>query len=162
MMTTKRITLIAVLAAIGVIGRIYMQFIPSVQPVTAIIIISSYYLGAGSAMLLAILTTYLSNMVLGMGFWTIWQIVAWVSIAGFASLFGKLSVRRAFPILLCLGIGAGFFYGFIFSLLNYVVSGKFIAYYLAGLPFDVNHAIGNAIFIFLLYKPLSYIFKKNL
>lgn len=157
---TNRITLIAVLAAISVIGRVAFQFIPNVQPVTALIIISAFYLGPVSAMLLAIVSTYVSNMVMGMGLWTIWQIVAWVIIAAFGSLLGKIRFKRPLIPLMLMGTFAGFFYGLIMSLVNYLVSGKFLGYYLAGLPFDFNHAIGNAIFIFILYKPISLVFEQ--
>src|SRR5699024_10562755 len=52
------------------------------------------------------------------------------------------------------------FYGFIISLTTYHVTGQFIPYYLLGLPFDTNHAFGNAVFVTLLYPIISRFFKK--
>jgi len=152
MLTTNRITLIAVLAAISVIGRMTFGFIPNFQPVTALIIISAFYLGPISAMFLAIVSTYVSNMVMGMGLWTVWQIIAWIIIAGFGSILGKIGLKRPLIPLMLMAILSGFFYGLIMSLVNYFVTGKFLGYYLAGIPFDFNHAVGNAIFIFIPLK----------
>src|SRR5690625_7105863 len=76
-MSVYRLTLLAILAALGVVGRSLFVFLPNVQPVTAIIIICGIILGPISAFVLSILITFLSNMLLGMGIWTVWQIISW-------------------------------------------------------------------------------------
>ncbi|GAE91325.1 hypothetical protein JCM21714_273 [Gracilibacillus boraciitolerans JCM 21714] len=55
------------LAAICVIGRIGFQFLPNIQPVTTIIIITSAMLGVFPGISIAIISTYLTNLFLGMG-----------------------------------------------------------------------------------------------
>ncbi|GGM22630.1 hypothetical protein GCM10011351_05550 [Paraliobacillus quinghaiensis] len=159
---TYKITLIAMLAALSVVGRVSFQFLPNIQPVTTIIIISGFFLGIIPAILLAVLSTYLSNLFLGMGIWTVWQIIAWALIGMGSGLLGKFSVKYPTFLLTAFGLFAGFFYGAVFALTNYFISGKFLGYYLAGLPFDFYHAIGNSFFVVLLYKPLALIFKKYL
>ena len=161
---THQITLIAMLAAISVVGRVAFQFLPNIQPVTTIIIISGFFLGTVPAILLAVLSTYLSNLFLGMGIWTIWQIVAWSLIGIGSGVLGKFSFTVKHPIISLTTYAAfsGFFYGAIFAVTNYFISGYFVGYYLASLPFDFNHALGNVIFIILLYKPLAVIFKRFL
>lgn len=159
-MNTYKLTLLALLAALAIVGRIAVSPIPNVQPVTSILIIAGVFLGPISAFLLAILITFLSNIVLGMGIWTIWQIMSWGIIGVLSGLIGKFFKRTPLFLLIIFSIFCGYLYGFIISLTTYQISGKFWAYYIAGLPFDTNHAVGNAIFIILLYPTIAYFFKK--
>src|SRR5690625_2342428 len=111
-------------------------------------------------MILSFLITFLSNMSLGMGVWTVWQIISWSIIGLLSGLLGKFYKNIPLYIIIIFSVFSGYLYGFIISLTTYQVTGMFWPYYLAGLPFDTNHAIGNAIFIVLLYPIISYFFKK--
>lgn len=159
-MKTYKLTLIAILASLAVAGRYVFVFWPNVQPVTAIIIICGVLLGPGEAIVLAILVTFLSNMLLGMGIWTVWQIISWGIIGLLAGIIGKFTKRIPLYALILFGLFSGYFYGFIISLTTYQVSGKFWPYYLLGLPFDTNHAIGNAVFIGLLYPIIKVLIQR--
>ena len=159
-MNTYKLTMLALLAAIGVIGRAALAFIPNVQPVTSIIIIAGVMLGPLAAIVLAVLITFLSNIILGMGIWTVWQVVSWGIIGLLSGVLGKFFKNIPLYMIVLLAIFSGYFYGFIISLTTYQVTGMFWPYYLAGLPFDTNHAIGNAIFIILLYPTITYFVKK--
>lgn len=144
----------------AVVGRSAFAFLPNVQPVTAIIIICGLFLGPVSAIILAILTTFLSNMLLGMGIWTVWQVISWAIIGLLSGLLGMIPRKIPIFLIVLFAIFSGYFYGFMISLTTYQVTGHFWPYYLAGLPFDTNHAIGNAIFIVLLYPIISHFLKK--
>lgn len=144
----------------AVVGRSAFAFLPNVQPVTAIIIICGLFLGPVSAIILAILTTFLSNMLLGMGIWSVWQVISWGIIGLLSGLLGMIPRKIPIFLIVLFAIFSGYFYGFIISLTTYQVTGHFWPYYLAGLPFDTNHAIGNAIFIVLLYPIFSHFLKK--
>ncbi|MBM7598329.1 energy-coupling factor transport system substrate-specific component [Virgibacillus halotolerans] len=159
-MNTYKLTLLALLAAMAVVGRSVFAFLPNVQPVTSIIIICGLFLGPFSAIILAILTTFLSNMLLGMGIWTIWQVISWGIIGLISGLLGMIPRKIPIFLIVLFAIFSGYFYGFIISLTTYQITGKFWPYYLAGLPFDTNHAIGNAVFIILLYPIISHFLKK--
>lgn len=159
-MNTYKLTLIAIFAALAVVGRYAFSFIPNVQPVTAMIIICGVLLGAGAAVILSLVVTFLSNIILGMGIWTIWQIISWGIIGILAGMLGKYVKELHTFYLILFGIFSGYFYGFIISLVTYQATGKFWPYYLLGLPFDTYHAIGNGIFILLLYPLIKYLLKK--
>ncbi|GAA0599647.1 hypothetical protein GCM10009001_14950 [Virgibacillus siamensis] len=158
-MNTYKLTLLAVLAALAVVGRSVFAFLPNVQPVTSLIIICGLLLGPFAAILLAILTTFLSNMLLGMGIWTVWQIVSWGLIGLLSGLLGKYPKKIPFWIIVVFSIFSGFLYGFVISLMTYSIAGEFWPYYLAGLPFSVNHAVGNAMFMIVFYPIISHLFK---
>ena len=159
-MNTYKLTLLALLAALAVVGRIAFSFLPGIQPITSIIIICGIILGPIAAIFLTLLTTFLSNMLLGMGIWTIWQVVSWSIIGLLSGLMGKMISKISMPILLIYAIFCGYFYGFIISLTTYQITGSFIPYYLMGLLFDTYHAIGNAVFMLFLYPIIRYFFKK--
>ncbi|MGP4107398.1 ECF transporter S component [Virgibacillus sp. L01] len=158
-MNTYKLTLLALLAALAVVGRFAFAFLPNVQPVTSLIIVCGLLLGPVAAILLAILTTFLSNMILGMGIWTIWQVVAWALIGILSGFLGKYPAKIPGFILVFFAIISGYLYGFIISLTTYSVTGKFLPYYLAGLPFDTYHAIGNGVFMILLYPVIAHFFR---
>lgn len=160
-MNIYKITLIAILATLAVVGRVVFAYIPNVQPVTSVVILGGYFLGPIAGITLAIVVTFLSNIVLGTGIWTIWQIISWGLIGLMSGIIGKYVKNMPTYLIIILAIFSGYFYGFILSLVNYQISGQgFFAYYLAGLPFDTSHAIGNALFMIALFPPISFIFKK--
>lgn len=157
-MNSYKLTIISLLASIAIVGRFAFSIIPNVQPVTTIIIIGGIILGPIPAIILAILITYLSNLFLGMGIWTIGQIIAWSSIGLLSGLLGKLKLKLSTLVLF--SILTGYLYGFIISLTTYTVAGKFLPYYLAGLPFDTYHALGNGLFMAILYPTVSMLLYK--
>ncbi|GIP61748.1 hypothetical protein J32TS6_03030 [Virgibacillus pantothenticus] len=159
-MNTYKLTLIAILAALAVIGRYWFAFLPNVQPVTAIIIIAGVILGPVSALLLTVIVVLVSNMLLGMGIWTIWQMISWGMIGAISGWIGKIFPRTPFLFLVIFSIFTGYFYGFIISLTTYQITGSFWSYYISGLPFDTNHAIGNAVFMLMFYPLITYLIKK--
>ncbi|RDW22020.1 ECF transporter S component [Oceanobacillus chungangensis] len=159
-MNTYKLTLLALLAALAIVGRVVFQFIPNAQPVTSLVIICGILLGPLSAFILAILTTFLSNMLLGMGIWTIWQIISWGLIGLISGILSKVLKKVPMIVIVLFAFLSGYLYGFIISLTTYQVSGHFWPYYIAGLPFDTSHAIGNVVFIIIFYPIISLLMKK--
>lgn len=159
--SVRRMTIIALLTSLLTIGRIWFAVIPNVQPNTTILILASFVLGPIQGLLLAILSTITTNLVLGHGLWSFGQMVAWGLIAVMSGILGRY--RHKIPwLLLTLYAGfCGFLFGFIMSvLMGGIIMQKFWPYYLAGLPFDLNHAIGNVVFFVVLYKPLLFVMEQ--
>ncbi len=150
------------LIALSVVGRVVFTFIPNVQPTTAIIIITSLFLGPIYGVVVAAFSAILSNLVMGMGLWTIGQIIAWGLIGLLSGVLRKYRERIPVLVLAIYAVFCGFLYGFVISVPLYLFSGKFLAYYIAGLPFDMSHAIGNGAFFLILYPILRLLFLKNL
>ncbi|MBU5265381.1 ECF transporter S component [Virgibacillus proomii] len=159
-MNTYKLTLLAILAAIAIVGRYWFSFIPNVQPVTSIIIIAGLLLGPVSAVILTFIITFVSNILLGMGIWMVWQIISWGIIGILSGWMGKVFHHISLPFLLLFAIFSGYFYGFIISLITYQITGAFWPYYISGLPFDTNHAIGNAVFMVLFYPAIPFLIQK--
>lgn len=159
-MKLNRLTLMSMLIALAVVGRISFTFIPNVQPTTVIIIVSSFILSPVEAVIVATLSAVVSNMFLGFGVWTIWQAVTWSVIGLISGLIGKVHHKIPLPILAIYGGFCGLLYGFLISLMSSTVFENFWGYYLAGLPFDISHAVGNTLFLFMFYPVFFKVYKK--
>ncbi len=154
-METRKITLCALLIALSVVGRMTFTFIPNVQPVTVLIIVTSFVLGPLYGVIVACLSTWITNLLLGMGLWTVWQMLSWSIVAGLSGWLGKF--RAKVPVLV-LSLYAGFcglLYGLLISYPMSRITGNFWLYYLSGLPFDLNHAFGNILFFLVLYPAFT-------
>lgn len=163
----KEISLIGILAAVNIASRIALQALPNIKPVTSIIIISVMLFGLAFGIKLTIVTTLVSNIYLGMGIWTFFQILAWIVICLFTQCLVDLyHARHRQPPLLLMAIFAllmGYVFGFIVSLDKLIIGGPslFIVYYMAGLLFDTFHAVGNFFFYLIAAPILMKIFIKN-
>lgn len=160
---TKRLALLGVLTALCVVLRIFKIIpVPNVQPVTAIIMLTTLFVSGEMGFALAILTMIISNIFLGFGIWTIPQILAYGGCVLTILLFKKLTpLTKWFWLQLALVAFLGIEYGILVDLGMTIFGGlpAFIAYWAGSILFDTYHAIGNVIFYLLLYKPISLALK---
>lgn len=152
----RELVLIAVLAAIAAVGRIPFASIPSVQPTTFIIMMSGFVFGAESGFLIGAVAALASNMILGQGPWTPWQMLAWGLVGLTAGLLRKTPVMNNKYGRILFGIVWGFLFGLIMNvwgLLGFIQSGvpldekTFITYFGASALFDSMHAVSNVFFL---------------
>ncbi|MGC5325044.1 DUF6580 family putative transport protein [Brevibacillus sp. SYSU BS000544] len=158
----KLIAVIATLGTIAAVARVPFVFIPNVQPTTFLVMISGYVFGARAGFLSGCLAAVLSNIFLGQGPWTLWQMLSWGLAGASGGLLGWLLEKDKFqPLLASRGKKAmfvascaiwGFIFDWIMNLWIFVGLGSFmnwksfVALYAAGIPFDVLHASGNLLF----------------
>ena len=130
--------------------RVVFQPLPNVQPVTLAALLVGSQLGARRGMAFALLVTLLSNLLIGDGWWTLFQGFGWAAVALLGSRFafeehGTLNMQR-----LCgVSVVAAFVFGTIstLSLVDATTTlGGFAQMVLLGLPFDALHALGNIAF----------------
>lgn len=163
-MSNKRIALLALLTGATVLGRIVMAPVPNVQPVTVILIFLSIYMGLTDALIVNALVIFISNMYLGFGPWTFYQILSY-SIIIFLSFFLSKIKKFKDSILLqtVFAVFSGIFYGLIISIFTATMFSKtsnFFVYYLNGLYFDIMHGVGNGVLYLLFIPPLKIALNK--
>lgn len=150
--SSKEVTLIATMAALAAVSRVPFAFIPGFQPTTFLVMITGWVFGMQSGFAVGAIAALVSNIFLGQGPWTPWQMFAWgmsgVSAAILAGR-GRSFNRMRFTIL----AGAwGLIFGWIMNIWHWVGFvyplnlRTFIAVYFASLPFDTMHAFGNIVF----------------
>ncbi|WP_088808789.1 MULTISPECIES: ECF transporter S component [Listeria] len=145
----KVITLMAILVALTVSGRLLFAFIPNVQPVTTLVILVTLLTGFRYGAIFATLVMLSSNLILGMGIWTIGQIAGYLCIAALTAFVIRPRFdKMPFWLMILYASFTGFLYGFIQALFIAPLYGfhYFLVYYVAGLSFDFLHALGNAAF----------------
>lgn len=88
--------------------------------------------------------------------------IGWSFIALLSGLLGKRQINnRSIILFTVFSFLAAYIYGLIVNLGTFTYAGNFIAYYLAGIPFDSMHAIGNVGFMLVLYPILTKLLKKQ-
>ena len=146
-----QILLIMVAAAAAGFGRIVTNVIPSVQPITPFIFIVGALVGGRRASSCAIVATLISNLELGMGVWTLHQVMA-RSVIGYVGAAARPYLMKANRLSLwrtaVVASLLAYPFGWIVSLpaLEYGIL-KYVGYLWNGLLFDTYHAIGNGLFI---------------
>jgi prenyltransferase beta subunit/uncharacterized membrane protein len=90
----RMVAVVATLAAVAALGRDAFVALPEVKPITAMTLVVGYALGPLPGFTVGALGMLASNIVLGQGPYTPWQMAAWgfVGLAGAA--LGTLSRRR--------------------------------------------------------------------
>ncbi len=158
----REIMVISVLAAIGVAGRAAFYMIPNFKPVAAIVIISGVSFGGEAGFLVGCMTMLVSNMFLGQGPWTPWQMFAFGMIGFLAGILFQKGILKAKRLSLCVFgfLSVFFIYGGIMNpasiLMSYghITKSSLIAFYISGAPVDLVHAASTVIFLWLLSRPL--------
>lgn len=146
----RRIAVIAALAAAATAGRLLFVAIPSVKPVTVIVLVTGAVLGARAGFTVGALTPLLSNVALGQGTWTPGQMTLWGLVGVTGALLGPVC-RNARGLAL-VGAVWGILFGWGMNLWDMAVLGPtftwstFVARAGTSLWFDVAHAVGNIVF----------------
>ena len=146
--SAKELALIAALAGAAAAGRVLFAAIPGVQPVTVIEVAAGVALGLRAGIAVGAVAALVSNLFLGQGPWTPWQMLAWAACGAVGALAAPLLRRRIpFAVACCL-------LGFAFS--AFMDVWNWLAYYPhtwqaltltwgRGLWFDAAHAAGNLV-----------------
>ena len=162
----RDVTIVGLLSAFNIASRMFLQFAPTIKPVTTVIIVTAMVLGFRYSLYINVVTVLVSGILLGFGTFIPFQILAWAIIGGLAGMLHKNQLYKKIPIgfmaLLC-AIG-GFVFGFFVSLDKFFIAGPyaFYVYYLNGLPFDGLHAAGNFFFYLVCAPILTRILEREL
>ncbi|MCI6019477.1 MAG: ECF transporter S component [Clostridiales bacterium] len=158
----REMMVISVLAAIGVAGRAAFYMIPNFKPIAAVVIITGVSFGGEAGFLVACIIMLVSNMFMGQGPWTPWQMFAYGMIGFLAGILFRKGVLKPKRISLCIYgfLSVFFIFGGIMnpaSILmsyGYITKSSLIAYYISGAPVDFVHAASTVIFLWFMSKPM--------
>jgi energy-coupling factor transport system substrate-specific component len=157
-MEAKELVLLAVLAAIAAVGRIPFASLPSIQPTTFVIMMAGYVFGAESGFMIGVVAALASNMILGQGPWTPWQMVSWGLVGMTAGLLKNTPVMTTQWGRIVFAVIWGFLFGWIMNLwslfsvtqLDTVLTIDTIwVYFVSSAFFDLMHSISTVLFLLL-------------
>ena len=152
----RELVLLSVLAAIAAVSRVPFASIPGVQPTTFVIMMSGFVFGAESGFIIGAVAALASNMMLGQGPWTPWQMVAWGLVGLTAGVLRKTKLMNRVWGRILFGVIWGFLFGWIMNLWGIIaltqsaspINLKVIFLYFAGSAlFDTFHSASNVIFL---------------
>ena len=152
----RELVLLAVLAAIAAVGRVPFASIPSVQPTTFVIMMSGYVFGAESGFMIGTLAALASNMILGQGPWTPWQMASWGLVGFTAGYLRNTGIMNRKWGRILFGIVWGYLFGWIMNLWGFfsftqstgTINFDVVLTYFAGSAlFDTLHSISNVFFL---------------
>lgn len=155
----KDLVPIAVMSALGALGRALFAAIPNFKPTTAIVMITGMQFGPLAGFLTGALSALVSNLFLGQGPWTLWQMSAWGMIGFVSGIFQKRGLFQYRTVLYLFGMISGILFGWILNLqyiLGYVDHlnvETVAACYAASIWFDVTHGISTVVFLAILERP---------
>lgn len=150
---TRELVLISLLAALAAVSRIPFAGIPSVQPTSFVIIMTALAFGAEIGFLVGALAAFLSNMLIGQGPWTPWQMFGWGMLGLVAGLLRNTRWMNRRIGLLVFGALAGFLFGWLMNvpallaIWGSIDRANIVAAFAASFYFDIAHALGNVFFL---------------
>ena len=160
------LTILALMTIFAITGRILLEPLPNVQPVTVVVLLVGIHYGATRSIGVATIIAISSNLVMGHGLWTFYQALGW-SLVGVTGALLSQSLRVDEKISVPRVAGASFVVAFVF---DWVVSASILhalpletlpVYILAGLPFDLVHGVGNVAFAAWMAEPISDIMSRH-
>ena len=103
--SAKLLAVVATLAALAALGRDAFAAVPDVKPITAIVLIGGLAFGARPGFAIGAISALASNVLLGEGPWTPWQMLGWGVVgllgAGLGALLGDRVPSRVALALAC-------------------------------------------------------------
>ena len=154
-LSTKELSFIAVYSTFAAVARIPFISLPGIQPCSYLILIVGYVFGPLIGCMIGANVAIISNLILGQGAWTVYQIIAWGLIGVVGGLLNRSKNKTPNRwVLSIIGFILGFIFGWIMNLWTWMTStpslsfNSFLIVSLKSFPFDLAHAIGNFLFLF--------------
>lgn len=155
-LSIEEVVLISILSSIAGVTRVPFAAIPSFQPTTAIIIIVGIVYGRKIGFITGIIAAFVSNIFLGHGPWTPWQMIAW----GLCGFFAEYIRGKNKYIIYLYGFLSGILFGWFMNIWHIVgfvdvinIKTIFLTY-VSSFYFDLIHGVGNVMFIAMLLPTL--------
>ncbi|HEY1689050.1 MAG TPA: prenyltransferase/squalene oxidase repeat-containing protein [Solirubrobacteraceae bacterium] len=150
--SARTVALVATLAALAALGRDAFAAFDEIKPITAMTFVVGYTLGPLPGFVVGAIGMLVSNMMLGQGPYTPWQMAAWGLVGLLGALVGRLSRERLrrLPLALCCAFAA-FVAKEIMNLYTWTIGAAhtpaaFFANAGTALPFDAVDVVSTLIF----------------
>ena len=145
-LSAKELAVIATVGGAAAASRVVFAAVPNVKPVTVIVVSAGVALGLRAGILVGAIAALVSNLFLGQGPWTPWQMLGWAACGAVGGLLGPALRSRWALAALTAVLGLAFsasmdvwlWYGFFPH-----TWAALVATVGRGAWFDVSHAVGN-------------------
>ncbi len=162
---TREVVIVSIMIALAVVGRMLFILLPSVKPVSALIIILAVVFGSQDGFLAGSLSALLSDFVFGMGPWTPFQMIAWGLIGYLAGMFSKQLYQNQW-LLYLYGLISGILFSLIMDLWSVLTIEqtfnltRYLVTFLSSLPVTIIYMFSNVVFLILLKTTMFRILQR--
>ncbi|MBR2677226.1 MAG: hypothetical protein IKE28_09995 [Solobacterium sp.] len=149
----RRLVRIAVMTAVLEAAKFALNAVPNVELVTLLLIVYTKQFGWKDSLIVSLLFATIESMWWGISIWTVTYFYVWPILVFLTA--GIKEEGSVWPYCLLSAV-FGLLFGMLCALVTLVTSGwnAAVAWWIAGIPFDLIHGVSNFVICFLLYKPL--------
>ena len=153
----RDITLMGMMVAVIEVSKQALAFVPNVELTSFWVIMFSLYFGNKIFFVIPVFIL-IEGAIYGVQLWWIMYLYAWPLLAILARLFRKMESALSWAVL----SGAfGLSFGALCAIPYIILSGPqgALAWWVAGIPWDIVHCIGNFVIMLVLYHPMTRVMK---
>ncbi|MEG2544731.1 MAG: hypothetical protein RR986_08465 [Longicatena sp.] len=157
MKSVRNLVFYAMCAAIVVISKELLAFLPNIELVSFLLILFALNFEWKGSIFIAFIFCFLQSVLYGVGLWTPMYFIVWPLLVIVVASLKKYLTNYARTALFSALFGLMF--GFLFSIPYFMVSIRTgWIYFIKGIPFDLIHCFGNYIIMALLFDKASHLF----
>ena len=152
-LSARELCVLALMAALIFASKVALASLPNININSVLIILTVVFFG-WKALYTVYVYVLLEGLVFGFSVWWVGYLYVWAVLVAAAMLLRKNDSALIWAVV------AGVF-GLIFGPLMYLeyfaINGgweMFFAMWVAGIPYDLTHCVGNFVFTLVLYRPL--------
>ena len=148
----KLLAIVAALAALAALGRDAFAAVPDVKPITTIVFVAGLAFGAAPGFAVGALGALASNVLLGEGPWTPWQMLGWGLVGVLGAGVGAIVGRRLSAVTIAIACAlAAELFNLVLDTYTWTNTGEhtlagFGVVLGAALTFDVTHVVASFAF----------------
>ncbi len=156
-LTAKEIATMGVMVATLTASKYAMSLLPNIEPVSLLIILYTLFLGPKTIFAILVFV-FIEGLIYGFGSWWICYVYIWPLLSLLTYLFGKRLEKDKYACWYFAVLSGifGLFFGALTSIPQFIIGGVTfgINYFIAGIPYDLIHCVGNFCLCLALYNPL--------
>lgn len=158
-MPIQKITRVALLSAILYVAKVILEFLPNVELISFLTIIYTLVFGKEAFLIVTVFNMF-EFVQWGFGSWWVSYLYVWpllvLVVLAVKRLLTKMGYgQEEFIIWAMISGGFGLIFGSLFAIVYIPIDlGYAFSYWIAGLPWDVWHAVCNFILMLVIGKPV--------
>lgn len=165
-LTIKEITLIGMMVAVIEVCKVALSGLPNIELTSFWMIMFTLFFGKRILFVVPVFILIEGSMY-GMNLWWIMYLYTWPFLSLLTTIFRKQKSVWFWSILSgTFGLMFGFLCSFPYVVIGAVDGGLInglyagFTWWVAGIPWDITHCIGNFVLMFILYKPIRMAMQK--
>lgn len=149
----------ALFAALTVVSKEILAFLPNVELVSFLLMMYGLYFSISGTLTISVLFCFIQMILYGIGIWTPMYFIVWPLFALLAHVLKKqLNTYQRCAIFSGM---FGLIFGFLFSIPYFMISiHTGWIYFIKGIPFDLVHGVANYLIMVVLFDSISPVFKR--